>query len=110
MPILDQLVSCGIDALHSIDPQAGVSLKEVKRLVGNKVALCGNVHCGMLHSGTIQQVVADSQRSLRDGMPGGGYFFTTSNTPFIGIPLENYLVMLDVRKRMGRYDQPPSVR
>lgn len=104
MPILDQLVSCRPDALHSLDPQAGVSLLEMKRLVGDRVALCGNVHCGMLHNGTVEQVVADSERALRDGMPGGGFFFTSSNTPFIGMPLENYLAMLEVRHRFGRYD------
>jgi len=104
MPILDQLVECRPHALHSIDPQAGVDLRQVKSLVGDKVALCGNVSCAILQTGTVEDVIADSERALRDGMPGGGFVFCTSNTPFIGMPLENYLAMLDVRKRMGRYD------
>jgi len=104
MPILDQLVSCQPDALHSLDPQARVSLGEVKRLVGDRIALCGNVHCGILHNGTVEQVVEDSKRALREGMPGGGFFFTTSNTPFVGMPLENYLAMLETRSKFGRYD------
>jgi len=104
MPILDQLVEAKPHAIHSIDPQAGVSLKEVKAMVGDKVAICGNVHCAMLHNGTIEQIVEDSKRALRDGMPGGGFFFCTSNTPFKGMPLENYLAMLEVRKEFGRYD------
>lgn len=105
MPILDQLMSVNADALHSIDPQGGMDLAEMKRLVGDKIALCGNVHCGILQSGTVEEVIADSKRALKDGMPGGGFFFTTSNTPFIGMPLENYLAMLEVRKEFGRYDQ-----
>ncbi len=105
MPILDQLVEANPHAIHSIDPQANVSLKEVKALVGDKVALCGNVHCAMLHNGTVEQVIEDSKRALRDGMPGGGFFFCTSNTPFKGMPLANYLAMLDVRKQYGRYDR-----
>lgn len=105
MPILDQLVEAHPHALHSIDPQAGVDLKKVKAMVGDKVALCGNVHCGMLHNGTMDQIIEDSKRALRDGMPGGGYFFCSSNTPFKGMPLENYLAMLDVRKQHGRYDR-----
>lgn len=105
MPILDQLVEAKPHAIHSIDPQAGVSLKDVKGMVGDKVAICGNVHCAMLHNGTKEQVVEDSKRALRDGMPGGGFFFCTSNTPFKGMPLENYLAMLEVRKEFGRYDK-----
>ncbi len=106
MPILDQLVEARPHALHSIDPQAGVDLKKVKQMVGDKIALCGNVHCGMLHNGTKEQVIEDSKRALRDGMPGGGYFFCTSNTPFKGMPLENYLAMLEVRREHWRYDKP----
>lgn len=105
MPILDQLVECQPHALHSIDPMAGVDLKLVKRMVGDKVALCGNVSCAILQTGTVEDVVADSERALRDGMPGGGFVFCTSNTPFVGMPLENYMAMLDVRKRLGRYDK-----
>ena len=104
MPILDQLVECRPHAIHSIDPMAGVDLKQVKSLVGDKVALCGNVSCAILQTGTIEDVIVDSERALRDGMPGGGFIFGTSNTPFIGMPLENYLAMLDVRKRLGRYE------
>lgn len=105
MPILDQLVEARPHALHSIDPQAGVDLKTVKQMVGDKIALCGNVHCAMLHNGTVEQVIEDSKRALQDGMPGGGFFFCTSNTPFKGMPLENYLAMLEVRKQHGRYDR-----
>lgn len=104
MPILDQLVEANPHAIHSIDPQAKVDLKEVKALVGDKVCLCGNVNCALLHTGTVEQVIADSERALRDGMPGGGFVYCTSNVPFRGMPLENYLAMLDVRKRLGRYD------
>ncbi len=104
MPILDQLVEANPHAIHSLDPQARVDLKKVKAMVGDKVALCGNVNCAMLHTGTLAEVIADSERALRDGMPGGGFVYCTSNVPFKGMPLENYLAMLDVRKRLGRYD------
>jgi uroporphyrinogen decarboxylase len=104
MPVLDQLVSCKPHALHSIDPQARVSLAEVKKLVGNKVCLAGNVNCGLLQTGTDDEVKADIMRSLKDGMPGGGYIFCTSNVAFKGMPPERYSVMMDMRKVYGRYD------
>jgi uroporphyrinogen decarboxylase len=103
MPILDQLVSCGPHALHSIDPQAKVDLGEVKRLVGDKVCLAGNVNCGLLQTGTDEEVKADILRSLRDGMPGGGYIFCTSNVAFKGMPPERYMLMMEMRRAYGRY-------
>lgn len=103
MPILDQLVSCRPHALHSIDPQAKVDLREVKRLAGDKVCLAGNVNCGLLQTGTDEEVRLDILRSLRDGMPGGGYIFCTSNVAFKGMPPERYKTMMDLRKVYGKY-------
>ena len=104
MPVLDQLVSCRPHALHSIDPQAKVDLAEIKKLVGDKVCLAGNVNCGLLQTGTDEEVETDVMRSLRDGMPGGGYIFCTSNVAFKGMPPERYKMMLEMREKYGRYN------
>jgi uroporphyrinogen decarboxylase len=103
MPILDSLVECEPHALHSIDPQGGVDLAEVKRLVGDKVALIGNVNCAMLQTGTDEEVVMDVKRALRDGMPGGGYIFGTSNCIYTGMSLDRYELMLDIWRKEGNY-------
>ena len=103
MPIIDQLVAAHPHALHSLDPMAGVDIAEVKRLWGDKVALCGNVHCAAMQTGTEEEVVASAEYCLTHAKPGGGYIFATSNIPFKGLPLERYLLVLDVWKRMRDY-------
>lgn len=103
MPILNQLVECRPHALHSIDPMAGVDIREVKRLVGNKVCLCGNVHCAALQTGTDEEVIASAEYCLTYGKPGGGYIFSTSNVPFKGMSPDRYRMILDVWKRMRYY-------
>lgn len=103
MPILDQLVQTNPHALHSIDPQAGVDIAEVKRLVGDKVCLIGNVNCGMLDTGTDEQVAESARYCLRHGMPGGGYIFSTSNCIYTGMRLARYELMLDVWRKEGNY-------
>ena len=80
MPILDQLIDCKPDALHSLDPQGGVSLAEMKRLYGDQVCLIGNVNCGLLQTGTEEEAKADILRALREGMPGYGYVFGNSRS------------------------------
>jgi uroporphyrinogen decarboxylase len=80
-----------------------VDLAEVKRLYGSQVCLIGNVNCGLLDTGTKAQVVADVQRALRSGMPGGGYIFSTSNCIYTGMRLSRYELMLDVWRREGNY-------
>jgi len=103
MPIIDQLVEARPHALHSIDPMAGVDIKEVKALYGDKVALCGNVHCAALQTGTDEEVIASAEYCMTHGKPGGGYIFCTSNVPFKGMPPHRYEMILDVWKRMRDY-------
>ena len=93
MPIIDQLVAAKPDALHSLDPQGGVDIAEVKRRYGDQVCLIGNVNCGLLTSGTEEEIVESSRYCIRHGMRGGGYIFSTSNCAFTGLPLERYEVM-----------------
>jgi uroporphyrinogen decarboxylase len=103
MPILDSLVDAHPHALHSLDPQGGVDIAEVKRRVGHKVCLIGNVNCGLLQNGTDVEVIESARYALKSGMPGGGYIFGTSNCVYTGMPLERYELMLKVRKEEGVY-------
>lgn len=101
MPILDRLVDAGVDALHSIDPIAGVDIAEVKRRVGNRVCLIGNVHLAKLEQGPREEIAESARYCLRHAAPGGGYIFGSCNSIFQGVPLENYLYMLDIWKECG---------
>jgi uroporphyrinogen decarboxylase len=104
MPIIDMLVGCGPDALHSLDPQGGVDLARVSREWGDQVALCGNVNCALLQTGTREACEADVRRSLRDGMArGAGFVFCTSNCAYTGLPLERYELMNRIWQEEGVY-------
>jgi len=103
MPILDQLVECMPHAIHSLDPMAKVDIKEVKKLVGSKVCLCGNVNCALMQTGTDDEVIESAEYCLTHAKPRGGYIFCTSNVPFKGLLPERYKLVLDVWKRMRKY-------
>ncbi len=103
MPIIDQLVQTEPHALHSLDPQGHVDIAEVKRLYGDRVCLIGNVQCGLMDTGTPEQIQESARYALRHGMPGGGYIFSTSNCIYTGMPLSKYEVILDVWRKEGNY-------
>lgn len=110
MPILKQIVDCKPDAIHSLDPQGGVDLSEVKRLYGDRVALIGNVNCGLLQTGTDEECRADVLRALYQGMSGGsGFIFSTSNCAYTGLPLERYELMHDIWMEHGNYDRKENI-
>ena len=90
MPIIKYLLDAEPHALHSLDPMAGVDIRKVKENYGNKVALCGNVDCSLMQTGTEQQIVDSTEYCLKYAKPGGGYIFSTSNCVFRGMPLKSY--------------------
>ncbi|NIV35141.1 MAG: hypothetical protein GWN58_38520 [Anaerolineae bacterium] len=101
MLLLERLVDAGIDALHSIDPIAGVDIAEVKRLVGDRVCLIGNVDLAKLQQGPLEDIEASARYCLQHGSPGGGYIYGSCNSIFEGVPLENYMYMLSLWQESG---------
>lgn len=106
LPILDSLLAAKPHALHSLDPQGGIDMAEIKKRCGKQVCLIGNVNCGLLDTGTDEEVVASARYALQHGMPGGGYVFSTSNCIYTGMRLERYELMLDVWRKEGNYPDP----
>jgi uroporphyrinogen decarboxylase len=101
MPILDRLLESNPHALHSLDPQGGVDMQQMVELAGDKVALCGNVHCGLMQTGTDEQVIASAEYALKQGVKAPGYIFCTSNCIYTGMSLERYELILDVWRKHG---------
>jgi uroporphyrinogen decarboxylase len=95
IPIIDQLIEANPHALHSLDPQAKVDIKEVKKLYGKKVCLIGNVSCALLQTGTEDEIINSCKYAMENGKPGGGYIFSTSNVVFKGMPKKSYDLMMD---------------
>ncbi len=104
MPIIDDLLAGEPHALHSLDPQGGIDIAKVKRDYGDRVCLIGNVNCGLMDTGTDEEVIESARYALTHGMPGGGYIFSTSNCIYTGMQLSRYELMLDVWRKEGNYD------
>ena len=100
MPILDRLVpddpASRPHALHSLDPQGGVDMATIVDALGDKVALCGNVNCGLMQTGSDEDCVRSAQYAIKHGLRAPGYIFCTSNCVYTGMPLQRYELILDV--------------
>lgn len=94
---LDALADSGLNALQAIDPVAGMDIRVVKRQVAGRLCLCGNIDCGLLLSGTPEQVRVAARALLADCAPGGGLVLGASNAVQPEVPVENYRAMTAVR-------------
>lgn len=109
VPILKQVTDCKPNAIHSLDPQGGVSLTEARKIVGEHIALIGNVNSGLLQTGTDEECRQDILRSLHQGIENGkGYIFSISNCAYTGLSIERYEMMVELWKEYGVYPENES--
>lgn len=103
-PLLDMIVGAGPDGINPIEPVAGMELKTVKRLVGDRVCLTGNIDCGqLLPHGTPAQVREAVRQAIADAAPGGGYILTSSNSIHSSCRPENFVEMVRACHELGTY-------
>ena len=105
MPIIEDLVNCHLHAQHSLDPQGDADIANVKQRYGHRVALIGNVDCGLFDTGTDEEVIESAHYALQHGMPGGGYISSTSNCIYTSMRLSRYELILDIWRREGNYPE-----
>jgi uroporphyrinogen decarboxylase len=101
LPVLVDEV--GIDGLHAIEPDANMDIGALKRHYGTRLALLGNLDCGLLARGTPEQIAAQVRTLMRELASGGGYVFSTSNSVLMDVPLENLHAMLRAARTYGTY-------
>ncbi len=102
-PVLDDIIACGFNALHPIEPKA-MDIVELKRRIGHRVCLIGNIDLGYtLTRGTPAEVETEVRERIRALAPGGGYCVGSSNSIPSYVPLESYNAMREAALRYGVY-------
>ena len=101
--LMDKLAATGIDALQCIDPLAGMDIVSLKEQYYRKITLIGNVNTATLHLGTKLEIENESKKVIQGCKKGGGYIFGACNAIYKGISIENYLVMVESKRKYGGY-------
>ena len=101
--VVEDLIACGINALHPIEP-AAMDIRQMKQKYGGRIGLLGNLNLAFpLGLGTPRDVEAEVKSLLRDVAPGGGYCLGSGNFVTDYIPFENYQAMIETALKYGHY-------
>jgi len=102
MPLLDDLITLGMDGLHPIEP-GPMDLAEVKAKYGRRLCIVGNVSVDTLSTGTPDEVRELVRSCIATAGPGGGYIISSSNSiPSYAKP-ENVWAMAEAIQEFGAY-------
>ncbi|MHB1483932.1 MAG: uroporphyrinogen decarboxylase family protein [Saccharofermentanales bacterium] len=101
-PVMDRVLESGVTAIQCVDPISGMDIVSLKKEVGNKLTLIGNVNCSTLQTGTKEEITAEVTNVVEGCKNHGGFILSGCNAIFHGIPAENYQLMVDIRREKGR--------
>jgi uroporphyrinogen decarboxylase len=102
-PILDDLVTAGIDGWQGIQPRIGMDMKLLKERFGDRLCLFGGVDIDTLVRGTPDDVAAQVDYAIAHAARDGGLVLGSGNTIMPGVRPENFQAMLDTTRRLGAY-------
>jgi uroporphyrinogen decarboxylase len=103
LPILDDLLSLGMNGIANIEPNA-MDIVELKKKYGHRVCLVGNIDLHYtLTQGTPEEVDAEVKRRIHEVGPGGGYILASSNSLAGYCKPENVLAMNRALLKYGSY-------
>lgn len=103
--ILGQMAQAGIDAFHPSDPSAGMDIVKVKEMYGDRICVVGGIDTGdPLSRWSVDELVAEVRRRIRELAPGGGWIIASSNTVHASVKPENYAALVWAIRTYGQYD------
>jgi uroporphyrinogen-III decarboxylase len=96
--IVPILTDAGICAMHPIEPYSN-DIYEVKKLVGSRITLMGNISLTQRSPQEIRNNVKGHIEKLADG----GYVLTSSHTVTNDVTFENFVAMVEANYDFGAY-------
>jgi len=106
---LDEIAKTGADAIDPIEPppDGDIELSEVKKRIGDRMCLFGNIEIKLLEQGSADEVKKFTIDAINQAKAGGGFVIMPTAAP-IGSPLapktlQNYTTFIEIALKHGKY-------
>jgi len=98
--VLDDIINCGVTALHPIEPKS-MDIYELDQKYGSKLCFCGGIEVDLLARGKEFEIKDLVNKYLRDIAVRGGYCIGSSNSIPEYVSLKNYFAMVETILKNG---------
>ena len=106
MLIFDDIVNCGVDAIHPIESTTANPEYDIFKLnekYGDRLTFVGNLSPVMLFNGKISEIEEYSKRMIRELAPGGGFFFSSGHSINPAVTLDRWEAVMRIRDKYDKY-------
>lgn len=93
--LLDMFTQIGYDCYQSVQPSAGMDIKEVKKAYGDKLCLWGGINVVNLISGSKEDIRKDIRYAVENASGGGGFILGSSHSIAVGANYDNFMTVLE---------------
>ncbi|MEM2850166.1 MAG: uroporphyrinogen decarboxylase family protein, partial [Candidatus Bathyarchaeia archaeon] len=104
MPILSDIVDCGVDLLLGVDPvQDHVDLKAVKEKLEGRVCIWGGVNSAVTLRSSCEVIGKAVREAVEKLAPGGGFILGAVDAVFKDTPPRGLKVFIDAWRKIRSY-------
>lgn len=100
--LLPGYVEAGVQALQALDPISGMTLAASRAVVGDHLALCGNLDCSLMVAGQPEEIYRRTLELLAEDGMSGGMVLGCSNAVVVETPKANYEAMMSAYQAWRR--------
>ena len=101
--ILPDIIECGVDVLHPLEPVPSVDFAEIKANFGDALAFLGAIDIVHALPGSHQDVIDEVKRRIHQLASGGGFVIAPANHVQSDVPPENLVTLFNAAEEHGRY-------
>ncbi|MCJ7703069.1 MAG: hypothetical protein MUO62_15915, partial [Anaerolineales bacterium] len=97
------LIEAGIDCLQPMEVKAGVDVRDLKAIYGDKLAFMGNIDARLFQENDVAGLEAEIRAKIPVAMESSGYIYHSDHSIPPGTTLETYSFGLSLVKEIGIY-------
>ncbi|MCX7590639.1 MAG: hypothetical protein N2255_03320 [Kiritimatiellae bacterium] len=101
--LIPNLIRAGFDCLQPLEVKAGMDLRELKPLYGDKIAFFGGINTMLMEQEDDRLIEEEIRTKFSAAKPGGGYLYHSDHSIPKDVGLRKYTFVMDCVRQYGRY-------
>lgn len=101
-PLIPHFLEAGFGALHPLEAKAGLDVRKLKPLYGDRLVLFGNIDVRKL-AGSREEIEEEICTKVTTAKQAGGYIYHSDHSVPSNVSFENYCFAVEMVRKYGIY-------